>query len=199
MNKTISNLENNGFQVISAKNTQQALEQAKTFFQNLQSVGLGGSETIREIGLLDWLRQQKTFQLFDQYEIGISMEENIKRRRQGLLADIYISSSNAVTESGCLINVDGSGNRVAAQIYGPKKVLLVVGKNKIVKNIEQGFVRIDKIATPKNVERLNQKALKHNKKPKYTAEDIQNIFCVIKKSPEKNRITIILVDEELGY
>ncbi|MFA5842436.1 MAG: lactate utilization protein [Candidatus Gracilibacteria bacterium] len=199
MQKIIKNLEKNGFQVIHVATAKEACEEAKKILKNAQSIGLGGSETVKEIGLLDWMRQEKTFHLFDQYEPGISMEENKERRRQGMLADVFVASSNALSESGFLINVDGSGNRTAAFSYGPKKVLLIVGKNKIVKGTEQGFKRINKIAAPKNVERLNQKALLHNKPPKYTIKNIQNVFSVIKKSDEKNRIIIILVEESLGY
>ncbi|HFB61809.1 MAG TPA: lactate utilization protein, partial [Bacteroidetes bacterium] len=150
-------------------------------------------------GLLDWLRQSHGFQLFDQYEEGISMEENVERRRKGLLADIFVSSSNAITRSGYLVNVDGAGNRVAAQAYGPKKVLLIVGKNKIVDDVEAGFRRIEEVVAPKNVERVNKKAFSLKKEQRYTVQNIQSVFVVIKKTDDKNRITLILVDEELGF
>ena len=199
MKNTIKNLQKNGFKIIKVKNRQEALAQAKTFFTNVTTIGLGGSETVNQIGLIDWMTQNSNLSILNQYEPNISMAENVERRRKGMLVDIYVTGTNAITESGYLINVDGSGNRVAAQIYGPKKVLLIVGKNKIVKNIEAGFERVERMATPKNLKRLEQKALAHGKQSKYTADNIQNIFCVIKKSNEKERINIILVDEELGY
>ena len=199
MEKIIKNLRANGFEVIPVKDGEEALKTAKKYFTHVRSVGLGGSVTVQEIGLLSWLRKQGSFQLFDQYEEGISMEENMERRRKGLLADVFVSSSNAVTRSGYLVNVDGAGNRVAAQAFGPKKVLLIVGKNKIVDDVEAGFRRIEKIVAPKNVERVNKKAFTLKKAQKYTVQNIQSVFVVIKKTDDKNRTTIILVDEELGF
>ena len=200
MKETIRNLRDHGFEVISVRNAAEALETAKKFFtDNVRSVGLGGSTTVQDIGLLSWLREQTGFQLFDQYEEDISMEENVERRRKGLLADIYVTSSNAVTRSGYLVNVDGAGNRVAAQAYGPKKVLLIVGKNKIVPDVEAGFRRIEEVVAPKNVERVNKKAFSLKKEQKYTVQNIQSVFVVIKKTDNKNRISLILVDEELGF
>ncbi len=199
MKKTIENLQKNGFKVVYAKNKKEALSESKKLFKEAKTVGIGGSESVSQIGLLDWMGNQLSFHLFNQYEAEISMEESNHRRQKGIFSDLYVTSSNAISESGFLINVDGSGNRVAAQSYGPQKVLLIVGKNKIVKDIDEGFERIEKIAAPKNVERINKKALSYNKPPKYTLKTIQNIFCVIKRSNIKDRIIILLVDEELGY
>ncbi len=199
MQQTIENLKAHGFRVITVKNAAEALEAAQPFFAHVSSVGLGGSVTVQQIGLLDWLRRQSHFVLYDQYEEGISMEENVIRRRKGLTADIFVSSSNAITRSGYLVNVDGAGNRVAAQAYGPKKVLLIVGKNKIVPDVEAGFRRIEEVVAPKNVERVNKKAFSLKKEQRYTVQNIQSVFVVIKKTDDKNRITIILVDEALGF
>lgn len=199
MNETIKNLRANGFNVVTVKNATKALEEAKKFFTDVRTVGLGGSTTVQQIGLLSWLREQSNFQLFDQYEEGITMEENVARRRKGMLSDLFVASSNAITRSGYLVNVDGEGNRVAAQAYGPKKVLLIVGKNKIVPDVEAGFRRIEEIVAPKNVERVNKKAFSLKKEQRYTVQNIQSVFVVIKKTDDKKRITLILVDEDLGF
>ena len=126
------------------------------------------------------------------------MEENIQRRRVGLLADLYVTGCNAITKDGKLVNADGSGNRVAAQIFGPKKVLLIVGTNKIVESVEEGFKRIEEVTAVKNVVRLNAKAVEFGKEPTYTVNNISNKFSVI-SSDTKGRTTIILVKEDLGY
>ena len=154
---------------------------------------------VERMGEMELLTDRRRSKRFDQYEEDISMEENTERRRKGLLADIFVSSSNAVTRSGYLVNVDGTGNRVAAQAFGPKKVLLIVGKNKIVPNVEAGFRRIEEVVAPKNVERVNKKAFSLKKEQKYTVQNIQSVFVVIKKTDNKNRISLILVDEELGF
>lgn len=198
MDTVIQNLEKNGFEVIEVKNKEEAFSKAKEFIGEGISIGMGGSTTVAEIGLLEYITQLSNITLFNQYEKGISMDENIRRRREGMLSDLYITGCNALTENGELVNADGSGNRVAAQIFGPKKVLLIVGKNKIVKDIEAGFERIMSVAAVKNIDRMNSKAVQMGKDPKYNLDNIGNKFTYI-NGDEKGRTTIILVDEELGY
>ena len=198
MQTTIENLRKNGFEVIEAGTGAEALEIAKGFVVPGLKVGLGGSTTVAEIGLLSWLTEQKHIQLSNQYEASITMEENIERRRQGLVSDLYITGCNAITQKGELVNADGDGNRVAAQIFGPKKVLLIVSKNKIVKSVKEGFGRIRDVAAPQNIERMNAKALSMGKEPHYTAENIANKFAFI-TADKPGRTTIILVSEVLGY
>ena len=192
------NLEKNGFELLHVKNKKEALEKAKEFIKDGMKVGLGGSTTVAQIGLLEYVSKHPHITLFNQYEAGIDMEENLRRRREGMLSDLYITGCNAITKNGELVNADGSGNRVAAQIFGPKKVLLFVGKNKIVENLEEGFARIMNVAAIKNIDRMNTKALEMGKEPRYNLENIANKFAYI-NGDEKGRTTIILIDEELGY
>ena len=191
-------LEKNGFSVYIVKNRDEAFELSKSFLNDISSIGLGGSTTVAEIGLLDYLTKLEGIKLHNQYESGISMEENLQRRREGLLSDLYITSSNAITKDGVLVNADGSGNRVAAQIFGPKKVLLIVGKNKIVDSIEDGFKRIMEYVAPKNCDRMNKKLQEMGKEPHYNLDNIANKFTYI-TGDEEGRTHIILVEEELGY
>ncbi len=99
-------LEKNGFSVYIVKDAQEALKLSKEFLKGVKSIGLGGSTSVVEIGLLDYLTNQKEIKLYNQYEPNISMEENLKRRREGLLSDLYITSSNAITKDGVLVNAD---------------------------------------------------------------------------------------------
>lgn len=198
MNELIANLEKNGFEVLRAKSKEEAFALAKDFIQEGMRVGLGGSTSVAQIGLLDYVTSLQNITLFNQYEAGISMEENTRRRREGILSDLYITGCNAITGNGELVNADGSGNRVAAQIFGPKKVLLIAGINKIVPNLQAGFERIMQVAAVKNIERMNAKAIQMGKEPHYNLENIGNKFAYI-NGDEKGRTTIILVDEELGY
>ena len=187
-----------GIELVCVKDKVQALEWAKKMIEPKMTIGLGGSTTVAQIGLLEYLTSLKNITLFNQYEKGISMEENTNRRRQGLLSDLYICGTNALTRNGELINADGSGNRVAAQIFGPKKVLIVTGRNKIVANKEEGLKRIVEIAAPKNIERMNNVAKAMGKEPHYTMENIGNKWTCI-DGDEKGRTTILLVDEDLGF
>ncbi|MEV9499150.1 lactate utilization protein [Aliarcobacter butzleri] len=199
MKEFLAVLKSCGYDAYFVKNKAEALSLAKSYIKPNMSVGLGGSESVKEIGLLDFLLENKEITLHNQYEAGISMEENIKRRKQGLISDIFVTSTNAITRDGKLVNADGSGNRVAALSYGPTNVLLIVGINKIVDSLEDGFKRVMDVAATKNIDRMNKKAISFGKEPKYNLDNIARKFSWIKADDEKGRIIIILVDEELGY
>ena len=104
-------------------------------------VAWGGSATLDEIGILTVLKERSQ-PVIDVYEAGITSEEGIARRRQTLTADIFLCSTNAVTEDGVLVNTDGVGNRIAAMIFGPHQVYIVAGLNKIVPDVQAGLARI---------------------------------------------------------
>ena len=198
MEKLINSFKDCGYDAHFVKTKEEAFDLAKTYIKSGMSVGLGGSESVKEIGLLDYLLNKKDITLHNQYEDGISMDENIQRRRQGLVSDIFVTSTNAITKDGKLVNADGSGNRVAAFSYGPKNVLVIVGINKIVEDVEAGFKRVMEVAAVKNIARINNKAIEMGKEPKYNLDNIANKFSWV-KADDKDRIIIILVDEELGY
>lgn len=198
MEELINSFKDCGYDAHFVRTKEEALELSKTYIKSGMSVGLGGSESVKEIGLLNYLLNKKDITLFNQYEDGISMDENIHRRRQGLVSDIFVTSTNAITKDGKLVNADGSGNRVAAFSYGPKNVLVIVGINKIVEDVESGFKRVMEVAAVKNIERINNKAIEMGKEPKHNLDNIANKFSWI-KADDKDRIIIILVDEELGY
>jgi L-lactate utilization protein LutB len=198
INTLKSNCEKNGLAFINTQTKQEALKSAKTYITKHATVGLGGSISVEEIGLLDYLVNSKEIKLINQYESGITKEENIKRRKESLTVDILFTSTNALTLKGELVNCDGEGNRVAAQIFGPKKLILIVGKNKIVKNIEAGFERIKTVAAVKNAERLNEKAASFGKEANYTSENISKKYGIVAKETP-GRIVIIFVNEDLGY
>lgn len=199
MEKLLETLKSCGYNPHFVKDKDEAFELAKTFIKPNMSVGLGGSVSVQQIGLLEYLVNKKDIVLHNQYESGISMEENIERRRKGLVSDIFVTSVNAITRDGKLVNADGSGNRVAAFSYGPKNLLVIAGINKIVETLEDGFKRVMEVAAPKNIERINNVAIKMGKEPRYNLDNIANKFSWVKADEDKGRIIIILVDEELGY
>jgi L-lactate utilization protein LutB len=196
--ETIASLTRNGFDVLHVTTGTEAFEVAQRYVTDGMHIGLGGSTTLAQIGLLAWLQGHTAISLSNQYEPGITPEENYERRRQGLLSDVYITGCNAITRAGELVNVDGSGNRVAAQIFGPRKILLIASTNKIVEDIEAGFERIRTIAAPKNIDRMNEKAISLGKQAHYHADNIANKFAWI-NGDEPGRTTIILIDEPLGF
>lgn len=198
MKKLLETLKSCGYNPHFVKNKEEAFALAKTFIKPNMSVGLGGSVSVQQIGLLEYLVNKKDIVLYNQYEAGISMEENIERRRKGVVSDIFVTSVNAITRDGKLVNADGSGNRVAAFSYGPKNLLVIAGINKIVETLEDGFKRVMEVAAPKNIERINNVAIKMGKEPRYNLDNIANKFSWV-KADDKDRIIIVLVDEELGY
>jgi len=198
MKNLVNVLEKCGYQTHCVKTKEEALHLSQSLITKGMSVGLGGSTSVSEIGLLNDLIARDDITLFNQYEKGISMEENKNRRRHGMITDMYVTGTNALTKDGKLVNADGSGNRVAAMIFGPKNVLVIVGKNKIVDTLEDAYKRVMEVAAVKNVERMNQKSIEMGKTPTKTLDNIANKFTHI-KADEKDRIILILVDENLGY
>jgi L-lactate utilization protein LutB len=198
MNEFLETLKKCGYDPYFVKTKEEAFELSKTYIKSGMSIGLGGSTSVSQIGLLDYVVNKDDITLHNQYEKGISMEENTNRRRAGILTDLFITGTNALTKDGKLVNADGSGNRVAAMIFGPKKVLVIVGKNKIVDNVEDGFKRLMEVAAVKNINRMNAKSIEMGKEPRHNLDNIANKFTYI-KADEKDRIVLILVDEELGF
>lgn len=198
MKNFLNTLKKCGYDPYFVKTKEEALTLSKSFIHSGMTVGLGGSVTVDQVGLLDFLVNKKEITLHNQYETGITMDENKERRRQGLVSDIFVTGINALTRDGKIVNADGSGNRVAAFCFGPKKIIAIVGVNKIVDNIEDGFKRVMEVAAIKNIHRMNQKSIEMGKEPKQNINTIANKFTWL-KADEKDRIVIILVDEELGY
>ena len=165
-------------------------------------VGVGGSITLREMGLLDALRE-RGHEVYDHWKAGLSKEERQAVGKKQQRADFFLTSTNALTRDGKLINIDATGNRVSSMIFGPEKVIVVAGVNKIVKNLNEGLSRLKKVAAPKNCQR--------RKDPTPCAHDLICHNCdsparlcrvttVIEKRPWGIKdFTVILVGQELGY
>lgn len=166
-------------------------------------VGLGGSETIIQTGLVDALRMMD-IRLLDRYKEGVTKEEINAMRREGLLSDVYIASSNALTADGILVNQDGLGNRVAAMIYGPHKVILMVGMNKVVKSVEDAVFRIKTTAGPMDAIRVGKDTpcnkLGFCNEPHCRAPHrICSQLVIIESNLIPDRLNVALVGEDLGY
>lgn len=165
------------------------------------TVGLGGSLTVKQIGLLEALRSGK-YTLYDQYAKGLSPEKSMQMRRKGLLADYFVTGTNAVTMDGRLVNLDGAGNRVAGLTFGPQKVVVVVGRNKIVGDVDQALERIWNQAAPLNAKRLSRKVpctTSGQCEDCSSPERICNHLLITERQMAKGRLTVIIVDEDLGF
>jgi L-lactate utilization protein LutB len=198
-------LKANNFEVFLA---QTAAEAGDIIFKKLipkikpKVVSWGGSMTVGATGVTEAILKKGTFTVINPYEAGIKPEESYERRRQGLLADLFITGTNALTEQGQLVNLDATGNRVGAINFGPKNVILAVGRNKIVPDLEAAFNRVKDIAAPINAVRLGKKTpcastafCQDCKSP----DRICNVWTVTEKSFPKGRIRIVLINQDLGY
>lgn len=166
-----------------------------------QTVSHGGSMTLAETGALDQLQELEGVEVLRVDDPNLSAEEKIERRRQGLLVDLYLTGTNAVTEDGQLVNLDMIGNRVGAITFGPKKVVIVVGRNKIVPDLETAMYRIKDYAAPTNTMRLDMKT--PCAKTSVCADcnspgRICNYWTITEKSFPKKRIAVILINDDLG-
>lgn len=197
-------LENNNFEV---KIVQSASEAAQHFLDTMlphikpASVSYGGSMTLGSTGLLDKLGDLENLELLSPNAPGISVEEKLELRRQGLLVDLYLTGTNAVTEDGCLVNLDMIGNRIAALTFGPKKVVVFVGRNKIVPDLESAMYRIKDYAAPANAMRLKCETpcVKTSECADCKSPGrICNTWTITEKSYPKERVTVVLINEDLG-
>lgn len=201
VNRTIENLQKNNMEGYFVKDEEELKLKVGQLLNEGETVSVGGSMTLFETGVIDYLRSGK-FNFLDRYKEGLTSNEVKEIYRKSFYADTYIVSSNAVTEDGEIYNVDGNGNRVAAMIYGPDKVIVIVGINKIVKDLDEAIIRVREIAAPANSKRLNRKT--PCKEVGYcmdcqSSDRICNDYVLIRRQGIKGRIKVIIVGKELGY
>jgi len=197
-------LEANNFETFVAANAKEA---KKIVLEEIlpglapRSVAWGGSATFTATGLYEVLKERKDLKVVDQYQKGLTPEQNLEIRRQELLTDLFFTGANAVTEEGQLINLDGTGNRVAALTFGPKNVIVLVGRNKVMPDLESAMIRVKNFAAPANAVNLGKQT--PCAKTAY-CEDcsspgrICNTWTITEKSNPKGRIKVILINEDLG-
>jgi L-lactate utilization protein LutB len=166
-----------------------------------KSVSCGGSLTHNATGLLDALKGREEIEVLDVFDKALSDAERMELRRRSLLVDLYITGTNAVTEEGQLVNLDMFGNRVAAITFGPKEVVILVGRNKIVAELEDAMFRVKNFAAPANAMRLDKKT--PCVKTSYcdecsSPERICNYWTITEKAFPKGRIKVVLINADLG-
>jgi len=195
----LKELERRHFIPHSAANGAEAKELALSLIGS-GKVGCGGSVTVRDMGLPDALRAQGA-------EVYFHWEHDAARRpeifQKAAAADWYLASSNAITRDAKLINIDGTGNRVAGMFSGPKKVLLIIGKNKFAETLEGAMARVKDVACPLNGKRLDLPtpcAATGKCANCYSPRRMCSVTTIIEAKPGLlEELHLILVDEELGY
>lgn len=164
------------------------------------TIGIGHSATIQKMNIVESLMDRGNI-VYDK-ELAKTKEECKLLKKKALITDWYITGSNAVTLDGRIINVDHSGNRVAAITFGPDNVIVVVGKNKIVENVEEGIKRVKNVACPLNAKRAgyNPPCVSLNKCVDcISKERVCNVISIIEGQVDKNRMKLFIVDEECGF
>lgn len=193
-------LEKNGFKVRCFETKEQAAAALVAEIPSDKSIGMGGSATLMSMGLYELFKERGNT-LFS-HTHATSPEEAMKCRKAQLSADVFMCSTNALTLDGQLVNIDGVGNRVAAMCFGPDKVYVICGVNKIVENEQEGRKRIGNVASPMNAQRL-KKAV-----PCATTcychdcsspERMCRIVTIIPRKPMATDLEIIIIQENLGF
>ena len=196
----IKKLEVRGMAGYYCDKKEDALAKALELMEKGSSITWGGSETLKEIGIFEAIRNGD-YELYDR-DTAVTPEEKRAFYGKAVTADYFLMSTNAITHDGQLVNIDGTGNRVACLIHGPQNVIVIAGMNKVAKDVEAAIERAHDRAAVPNAVRLNQNTgcREFGKCIDCLKEDC--ICChtvVTRMSRVKNRIKVILVGEELGY
>lgn len=199
-NRVVKALESRNMEAYYVKTKEEALTKALELIPEGSSISWGGTMSAQEIGLTDALHKGN-YDVYDREQVE-TREEKEKIAHQALNCDFFIGSTNALSEDGVLVNVDGNANRVAAFAYGPKNVLLIVGMNKVVKTEADAMSRARNEAAPINAQRfgVNTPCVKNGSC--FNCKSPQCICCQIlitRFSKVPKRTKIILVDENLGF
>ena len=198
-------LKKNNFDPYIAESTEKAKE--IVFDQilpglDVKSISWGGSMTFVSTGLFHALKDDERFEVLNTFDRSLAAEESMALRRKSLLVDLFVTGTNGVTEDGQLVNLDMIGNRICGITFGPKNVIILVGRNKICSDIEDAMFRIKNYAAPVNAMNLDkktpcrEKGFCHNCS---SPERICNTWTITEKSFPKDRVKVILINEDLGF
>lgn len=195
-------LKERGFNVFLVPDKDSARNKILEIIPKEATIGIGGSVTIRQMGIIEEL-EKRGYIVYHHWKKGLSFEEDLEIRKKELLSDVFLSSVNAITLTGELVNIDGIGNRVSAQIFGPGQVIVVVGRNKIVVNLETALWRIKNVTAPLNAKRLNLNVpcaeLGYCEEECNSPNKMCRITTILSAPPSKTPFTVILVNENLGF
>lgn len=201
IDQTIKALEQNGFGARFFSTREEAAKFIMDEASDCKTVGIAGTHTVRALGVVPMLEQAgKT--MFDHWKLTPGTPEEFECRRNQMLSDLFLTGSSAVTMTGEIVNRDGAGNRVNALTFGPKKAIVVIGRNKITPNLDSALARIEETSAP-------IRAMSLGRKTPCTAtgecmdcdspERICRITSIIHRRPMMSNITVVILDEDLGY
>jgi L-lactate utilization protein LutB len=198
--KMIKNLNRRNMEAFYCPTAEEAVKKVSELIADGSSVTWGGSMTVRDLGIPDMLRRRGTLEVLDRDLVEGEAVQDIYLR--AFTADVYLTSANAISEDGVIVNVDGNGNRVAAITWGPKKVIFIIGMNKVAQTVEAALSRARGTASPINAKRFDIKTpcqvdgMCHNCN---SPESICSYVHFLRNSRNKGRHVVVLVGENLGY
>ena len=196
----IKNLKRRHIEGFYCPTAEEAVQKVSELIEDGSSVTWGGTMTVRDLGIPDYLRKRGTLEVLDR-DLAETPEEKQAMYLRAFSSDVYLTSANAISEDGVIVNIDGNGNRVAAITWGPKKVIFVIGLNKVAQNVEAALARARSTAAPTNAARFDIQTpcqadgVCHNCN---SPQSICNYIHFLRNSP-KGRHVVVLVGEELGY
>jgi len=199
--RLIKQLQKRHMQAFYCATTAEAVQTVSDLIADGSTVTWGGSMTVRDLGLPDALRKRGTLQVLDR-DLAATPEEQQDIYLRAFTADVYLTSANALSEDGVIVNIDGNGNRVAAITWGPKKVIFIIGLNKVAQTVEAALARARSVASPINAQRFDintpchADGICHNCN---SPECICSYVHFLRNSRNKGRHVVVLVGEELGY
>jgi L-lactate utilization protein LutB len=199
--RMIKNLKRRNMEAFYCPTVKEAVEKVSELIADGSSVTWGGSMTIRDMGIPQALKDRGTLEVLDR-DVVTDREEVVKIYERAFTADVYLSSANAISEDGVIVNIDGNGNRVAAITWGPKKVIFVIGLNKVAQTVEAALARARSTASPINAQRFDintpcrTDGTCHNCN---SPESICSYVHFLRNSRNKGRHVVVLVGEDLGY
>ena len=196
----IKNLKVRHIEGYYCASAQEAVQKVSDLIEDGSSVTWGGTMTVRDLGIPDFLKKRGTLNVLDR-DLVKTPQEKQDMYLKAFSADVYLSSANAISEDGVIVNIDGNGNRVAAITWGPKKVIFVIGLNKVAQTVQDALARARSTASPTNAARFDIKTpcqidgVCHNCN---SPQSICNYVHFLRNSPH-GRHTVVLVGESLGY
>lgn len=198
-------LTENNFEAYPASSAEEA---SKILFEKIipglgaKTVAWGGSQTVVQTGIYNRLKSEPGIHFLNPFESGLTIDESYELRRKALVSDLFVTGSNALTQDGILVNLDRTGNRVSAVTFGPKDVVIVVGRNKIVKDLGEAKKRIKDLAAPLTAMRIKAKVpcVRTGRCEDCSSpERLCNVWSIIEKSYPEGRIKIIIIDGDFGH
>ena len=199
--KAVEALKRNAFDALYVSGLEAARTEILNRIPKGAKIGVGGSMTIRQIGLLPILERQGNL-VYDHWKPGLSEEDVLKMRKAHLTCDVFLTSTNAVTLEGTLVSTDGIGNRVGAMTFGPGKVIVVAGVNKVVNDRESAFRRIREVATPQVVRDMSLElpcAVTGFCVDCNSPMRACRVTVILERKPFLSDIHVLIVGDDLGF